>query len=348
MNRRQFLQTSLGTLTLGVRPPQSNAKIGLGVIGLGRQGMALLHTIRQMRSAVELVALCDVNPETSSAATKLLPTAHSTPHYADLLQRADVQAVMIATPDEQHVEIASAALKAGLDVYLEAPIARSLADVQSLIQLAQSRQAVVQIGIEAVSHPMLSLIRNLIIEGYLGSVSQIEVAVPCPDAIPVWQQSNSQSDGLAAWHLVETMEQVRQLMGVSMPRKIAAQGIGSDANTNPDNFHALLHYQEGFIVHFAMGHIPRRFSIYGTSGSVDLLSGKLVGADGTISIEFAAISEELQTTLTENALYYHVEDWIAAVRERRQPRLPIQLGIDHVTLVRAAQSAETIRTKKGH
>lgn len=97
-----------------------------------------------------------------------------------------------------------------------------------------------------------------------------------------------------------------------------------------------------------MGHIPRRFSIYGTSGSVDLLSGKLVGADGTISIEFAAISEELQTTLTENALYYHVEDWIAAVRERRQPRLPIQLGIDHVTLVRAAQSAETIRTKKGH
>lgn len=242
MNRRQFLQTSLGTLTLGVRPPQSNAKIGLGVIGLGRQGMALFHTLRQMRSTVELVALCDVNPETISAATKLLPTAHSTPHYADLLQRADVQAVMIATPDEQHVEIASAALKAGLDVYLEAPIARSLADVQSLIQLAQSRQAVVQIGIEAVSHPMLSLIRNLIIEGYLGSVSQIEVAVPCPDAIPVWQQSNSQSDGLAAWHLVETMEQVRQLMGVSMPRKIAAQGIGSDANTNPDNFHALLHY----------------------------------------------------------------------------------------------------------
>ncbi len=345
MNRRQFVQTSLGTLTLGVIPPQSDTKIGVGVIGLGRQGMALLQTLRHMHHAVKIVALCDLDPAHLTAATKLSPMAYSTPHYQNLLQRPNLQAVVIATPDEWHVEIASAALKAGLDVYLESPVARTLADAQSLIHLAQSRQAVVQIGLEAVSHPMLPLIHNLIAAGYLGQVSQIEVAVPCPDAVPAWQQLALHSDGLAAWHLVETMELVRHMIGVSMPQKVAAQGVWSDADTNPDNFHALLHYQEGFIVHFAMGHSPRRFSIYGTSGSVDLLIGKVERPDGTIPLEYAAIAEELQATLTEDALYHHVEDWLTAVRERRQPRMPIQMGIDHVTLVRAAQS---IKTKKGH
>ena len=112
--------------------------IRLGVIGTGLIWMRTHKPILQtMTNAFTPVAFCDVHEERRATIAQEFPDAHVSSDYHSLLERADVDAVLVLTPIALNAPVALAALRAGKHVIMEKPIARSVAEGRELIATAR-------------------------------------------------------------------------------------------------------------------------------------------------------------------------------------------------------------------
>lgn len=154
-NRRRFLRTATGTLTLGVAGAQlwtgrsalggsPNERVNVAAIGVGPRGTAVSLQAAELGN---MVAVCDVD---SRAVTRFAQQCGGQPDlYADyrqVLDRADVDAVIIGTPDHWHAKLCVDAMKAGKDVYCEKPLTVTIAEGKMLEQVARDSGAVLQVG----------------------------------------------------------------------------------------------------------------------------------------------------------------------------------------------------------
>ncbi len=157
MNRREFLYT--GTATAAAMSARSyanvlgaNDRVALGVIGLGRRGTIVVGDGFLKDPRVRIVAVCDVyDAQTSQFVSRLLhdaPPPHTSVEYQDLLALKDVDAVLISTPDHLHVTIATAALAAGKNVYLEKPTLHHWNERATLVDAAKKYPKVLQCGMQ--------------------------------------------------------------------------------------------------------------------------------------------------------------------------------------------------------
>lgn len=156
MNRREFLYT--GTATAAALSARSygrvlgaNDRVGLGVIGLGRRGTIVTGEGFLKDPRVQVVAVCDVyDAQTSKFVSRLLGNSPPASFiaYEKLLARKDVDAVLISAPDHQHVTIATAALEAGKDIYLEKPTLHHWDERTALLAAAAKYKQVVQCGMQ--------------------------------------------------------------------------------------------------------------------------------------------------------------------------------------------------------
>jgi len=160
MNRRHFIYsgaalTAMSTGNMSARSYASilgaNDRVGLGVIGLGRRGTIVSNGFAQ-DSRVQMLALCDIYGEQTKAFQNRLQAHLSQPalsvRYQDLLARKDVDAVLIATPDHLHVQIARDSLGAAKNVYLEKPTLHRWKERATLVQAAAASKHVLQCGMQ--------------------------------------------------------------------------------------------------------------------------------------------------------------------------------------------------------
>ena len=155
VSRRQFLQRSTalaaaaasGPLILpsGVLgapgQPGANDRVGIAYIGMGRRAGQLLALPKDCR----IVAVADVNiknAETFAARRNCKPFQD----YRKMLELADVDAVMIATPDHWHALHAIHACQAGKDVYVEKPMTLTIREGRLMVEAARKYKRVVQVG----------------------------------------------------------------------------------------------------------------------------------------------------------------------------------------------------------
>lgn len=119
-------------------------KLGIGVIGCGGMGTSLAKTCLKI-PYMEVVATCD--PIETQA--RILATDMKCDHYSrvdDLLDRSDIDAVIVATPNFNHCESTVAALKAGKHVFCEKPMALTLKDCDLMIHTAEDSGLTLMIG----------------------------------------------------------------------------------------------------------------------------------------------------------------------------------------------------------
>src|SRR5258708_7091155 len=142
MNRRQILLSALSA----TRVRGANEIIGIGCIGTGGRAQALMRNIERIPRA-RIAAVCDVWRENLDKARQIAgPAAFSTPDYRDLLARKDVDVVLIAAPDHQHVPLTVAACAAGKDVYVEKPLTHDLPEGKAVIEAVRKQRPIVQVG----------------------------------------------------------------------------------------------------------------------------------------------------------------------------------------------------------
>lgn len=150
--------------------PGANSRIITGHIGLGGKGK---HHIRRIGEHVG--ALCDVDANHVEEASKLL--GREVPVYSDyrqLLERKDLDAVVIASPDHWHALMMIHACEAGKDVYVEKPACKYIEEGRAMVNAAKTNKSIVQVGSQGRSHPGGAALRKFIQAGNIGEVTHVE------------------------------------------------------------------------------------------------------------------------------------------------------------------------------
>ena len=163
IGRRDFLKTAAaGVLVLLTEEelvtasPIREAKpagppVSIGVIGLGQWGREILATLSRMESAL-VTAVCDTYEPYLNKGREIAPKAALVSDYRRLLESAQVEGIVVATPSHLHREIAIQALQAGKHVYCEAPLATTVEDAKAIALAGGKSKLIFQAGLQGRSN----------------------------------------------------------------------------------------------------------------------------------------------------------------------------------------------------
>ncbi|MBO6524125.1 MAG: Gfo/Idh/MocA family oxidoreductase [Balneolaceae bacterium] len=201
-NRKEFLKkTALGLASISIVPrfvlggkgyTAPSDKITIGFIGNGKQGTILANPFIGLNDT-QIIACSDVD---SVKQTKFMEWAnrkyaeasnHSTYYgcrayadYEDILERDDIDAVIVCTPDHWHAIPVIKALNAGKDVYCEKPLSLTVEEGRAMVNAAKRNNRVTQTGSMQRSWGNFRKACELVRNGYLGEITEIKVNVGGP------------------------------------------------------------------------------------------------------------------------------------------------------------------------
>ncbi len=165
----------------------ANDHINLGLIGAGIQGIYDTNTALQV-SGVKLVAVCDLYDGRHARAKELWgDDVFTTRDYRVLLNRKDIDAVIIATPDHWHKKITIDALEAGKAVYCEKPMVQKFEEGQAIIKAHAASGKVCQIGSQGMASLGNEKAKQLYEEGAIGEIVMLDMYNDRYSAEGAWQ-----------------------------------------------------------------------------------------------------------------------------------------------------------------
>lgn len=148
----------------------ANDAVQIGLIGFGGRCRQLLRALKLIPST-RITAVCDVWDVNRRAGEAAMDSdVFSTRDHHALLERSDVDAVLIATPDHWHVPMTIDACRAKKDVFVEKPLTHDLSEGAAVIAAQDENKAVVQVGTQQRSMPHLQEAREIVASGQLGKV----------------------------------------------------------------------------------------------------------------------------------------------------------------------------------
>ncbi len=376
-NRRSFLGTMLAAgaapLVLPGRMFGSEAPSNLlriGIVGVGRQGRELLGNALgvQRHTNSRVVSVCDVDMNRARSAENMIRGRQSDAEvsvyqdYREMLDKEELDGVIIATPDFQHALPALAFARAGVGMFLEKPFTYSIGEGQAVVRAARENEIVFQTGTQQRSqtrfHRACWLVRN----GRIGKLKKVNIRLPRDrgqaNADPTDPPGHLDYD---AWlgpapFVPYSEERVHPQGGFGRPGWIQIEQYGLGMITNwgahmldiarwgigPD-------VEAGPIEISAEGQFPDRgaFDVHtGLNGEAKLSNGLLIettmgshrcrfeGEDGWISVRrdgFNASDEEILRERPDGGIELatsrnHMRNFLECLRTGKDPVAPVEEG----------------------
>ncbi len=140
-------------------------KKNIAVVGAGFWGKNLVRNFHELGA---LHSICDTDAAVGDAHRQKYAEAAVVPDVESVLADSAVQAVVLATPAATHFDLARRALEAGKDVFVEKPLAISVADGEKLVALARAKARILMVGHILRYHPAVLRLQELIRDGELG------------------------------------------------------------------------------------------------------------------------------------------------------------------------------------
>jgi predicted dehydrogenase len=196
-SRRKFIKNSALASSLFIVPrhvlggegytaPSDKLNIaGIGLHGKGNSDILLAS----VNSRENVIALCDVHQYAYGAqvAVRNHPNAKFYTDFRELLEKEDLDAVTITTPDHTHANISKIAMEKGIHVYVQKPLTHNVKEARMLTELARKNKIVTQMGNQGASNPEQYMIQKWIRDGRIGKVNKVYTWTNRP----VWPQGVS-------------------------------------------------------------------------------------------------------------------------------------------------------------
>jgi predicted dehydrogenase len=177
LSRRRFIQNTTlaaGVMALGPRFNAfgANERIRFGVIGCGGMGSGHLGGLvkRKGEANIDVTGVCDVYQRRLTRARNM-SGAEGWMDYRRLLERPEIDAVLIATPDHWHAKIAMEAMEAGKHVYVEKPMTHTIEQAIALRNKVRSTGKILQVGPNGTANDSYWKAREAIAAGRIGKVT---------------------------------------------------------------------------------------------------------------------------------------------------------------------------------
>ena len=326
------------------KPAAPNDRVNLGFIGFGIRGNILLEAAKDTQQA-NLVEVCDCYQGHLERAKERTEgkIAINFAQYKKLLDRKDIDAVAIATPDHWHQRIVLDALSAGKDVYIEKPMTYRIEDGPAMIQAARENKRIVQVGSQWVSSEQHKKAREIVASGKLGRVTKVTASynrnsstgswnypIPAdlqdgvnfnwkewlgpaptvaynPERVFRYRKYWDYSGGISTDLFVHLITSIHFIMGVEMPKSVVASGgilYRHDGREVPDTLDALFDYGS-FCVNMA-----GTFNSASTAGQ----GIQFLGTEGSLSVLLGAGMVE-QPEYKREGYEYSIDSWPTAMQE---------------------------------
>jgi predicted dehydrogenase len=326
------------------KPAGPNDRVNLGFIGFGIRGNILLESAKETQQA-NLVEVCDCYQGHLDRAKERTDGKIATnfAQYKKLLERKDIDAVVIATPDHWHLRIVLDALSAGKDVYIEKPMTQKIEDGAPMIRAAREGNRIVQVGSQWVSSEQHKKAREIVQSGKLGKVTKVTASynrnsstgswnypIPSdlqegvnfnwrewlgpapkvaynPERVFRYRKYWDYSGGISTDLFVHLITSIHFIMGVEMPKSVTATGgifYRHDGREVPDTLDALLEYAD-FCVNMA-----GTFNSASTAGQ----GIQFLGTEGSLSVLLGAGMLE-QAEYKREGYEYSIDSWPKAMQE---------------------------------
>lgn len=389
--RRSFLKTAAAGLVLGTggcatktatmelaaaapskaaskrRVLGANDRIQCGFIGIGSRGGSILDSTLGLPD-VDVVAVADTydgNRESALAkCKKKCPGAVGYVRFEELIEKAPLDAVVIATPDHIHAPVILAALDAGLDVYTEKPMTLTWESAKGVRDRVRATGAVLQVGTQLRSMGMYQRLREVVQSGELGKLVRVWVnrdsretpldrsKTPAganetntnwplflrdtkayafdPLRYFRWRQFVEYSNGYFGDLMLHHLDMCHFVTGCGMPARVKAVGgiyAFNDERTCPDTVSALIEYpKEQF--HF-------NYTTTAVNGHYSLVERYLF-SKGTVEVRgmgemsiFRGEEDEKEEKVPSKGILNepHLRDFFDAMRTRGKTIAPVDAGL---------------------
>lgn len=225
-------------------------KIRFGVLGLGTMGF-LYARLANQNPDVELVAICDNDEEKLCEVGEHFPNTAKYTDLATMINRSELEALGVITPDFLHFEPVLLGVQHGLHLLIEKPLAMKVEEAKIMVEAIQSAGITCQIAYTNRWTPAYVAAKNLISSGQIGKVSSINArinnTISTPTKMLKWSERSS-----PAWFLMThaldiaryfSGEEVTQVYAIGVKEKLVSMGI--DAY---DTIHALFNFSSGISV----------------------------------------------------------------------------------------------------
>jgi predicted dehydrogenase len=180
-NRRDFIKKMALTAAVASTSRSvlgQNDKVRMAVIGTGTRG-SMVNRFFRSHADCEFVAACDVRKSRLDAVIKEIGgNVQGYSDYRRILDRKDIDAVLVTTPDHWHGPIVAQACAAGKDAYVEKPMTHTIEDAVMAVEAAKKYKRIVQLGVQQRSGAHFQECVKLIQDGYIGKVSHCVLMQP--------------------------------------------------------------------------------------------------------------------------------------------------------------------------
>ena len=203
LTRRDFMRTTAGMAGVGAaakvnlltpgltlearpRPAPASDRVRFASIGTGVEGCAVMQAALACPNT-EVVAASDLYDGRLTAAKEYAKKdIFTTKDYRAILDRNDVDAVMVATPDHWHAKIVQDACAAGKDVYCEKPMSHTVEQGFAIVDAMHKTNRIVQVGSQYCSSIVFAKAKQIFESGALGQVTVVEAYIDRNDASGAW------------------------------------------------------------------------------------------------------------------------------------------------------------------
>jgi predicted dehydrogenase len=362
----------------GAGSPGANERVGVGAIGVGGRASLLLN---QLPEDGQIIALSDCNlprAEAFKASKKA-----DWPIYQDhreLLERKDIDAVIVGTGEFQRVLPCIHACQAGKDVYAEKPLTLYIHEGRVLVETVRKHKRVLQVGSQQRSMEMNRIACELVRNGGLGKVKEVRAvnytgpedapAQPLPEEPTptglnwdVWLNQaamrpfNQQWMGWMRWRDfsggemtnwgAHGVDQVQWALGMDGTGPVELWPI-----TEGTNGQVGMRYANGVEVHFSLDKGPAGGAIFVCEkGKLEINRNKFTSNPPEIAAELLKkvnVAEEERKWSDELALWqarWHLQNWIDCIRTRELPVADVEIGQRSISVCHLANIVRRLGRK---
>jgi predicted dehydrogenase len=352
---------------MGARVLGANDRVRIGLIGAGGRCMYLAG-LAKGQSDTEIVAACDVyEPRRSEAAGKMGPQCQAVADYRALLDRRDIDAVIIGAPDHWHVPMTLDAVAAGKDVYVEKPVTHEIGEGERLIAGVEKSKRVVATGTQQRSWDHFLMARQLIEAGRIGKVTLAQCywyqnylrgRAPVPidpakldwkawlgSATPRpfdearyrrWRFFWDYGGGIFTDLMTHWIDVIQWVMNSPTPKQVNASGATHAVQEweCPDTVNASFQFPQNYTAVYygtMVGTLEGGGIVFRGDGGMMKLTrdGFWIWDEGTSRPENTLMPEPtMAVKSTGDGTRTNIRNWLDCIKSRRQPNAHVRAGVE--------------------
>jgi predicted dehydrogenase len=377
--RRTFLAA---TAASSARVLGANDRIRAGTIGIGGRGWLLTGRFKEF--GAEMAAVCDLQEPRIAAGLKQASTgAKAYTDYRRLLEDKSLDAVIVAGPDHLHSIHAVHAVESGKDVFIEKPMANTIAQGQRIVEAVRRTRRVAQVGTQRRSYDLYHEAKGLLDSGVTGPIrlvncwwvnhqqglrpaklaGKIDWDLFLGDApkIPFdpvrfsnWLYFRDYGGGMLVGQGAHIIDGIHMMMNSTQP--VAVTATGGKPNLEgaelPETASMTVEYPENYLLVFTVGYKAMRYNMFndqmqqfhGAAARFDLGRESYAIWPQSSAIDMKPSKEKRDPGSFDAATNAHVRNFLECVRSRRDPNATVEMGQSAViVLAMAVQSMLTGR-----